>query len=171
MPRPEGFSLPQEERKTARGGLIARMAFLIAAMRATLSKHFVKDATVEEFQQNAEVFATDAVVGDNPRAQSLTLMRRAMLSDSEAGVLVVIGGKTARGGHSPGIDEEIAIAKENGLPVFIFGSVGGRSSEITGAMTTAERSALNGQPAKVNDAFATSLDYSRLAQMIIASLR
>jgi SLOG cluster2/TIR domain len=141
------------------------------ALRMYVSKHFVKDATVEEFQQNAEVFATDAVVGDNPRAQSLTLMRRAMLSDSEAGVLVVIGGKTARGGHSPGIDEEIAIAKENGLPVFIFGSVGGRSSEITGAMTTAERSALNGQPAKVNDAFATSLDYSRLAQMIIASLR
>ena len=141
------------------------------ALRMYVSRHFVKDATVEEFQNNAEVFATDALTGDNPRAASLTLMRREMLSDPEAGVLVVIGGKTSHGGHSPGIDEEIALAREHGLPVFIFGSVGGRSSEIIGEMSSAERSALNGQPADVNDAFVTSLDYSRLAQLILRSLQ
>ncbi|MBC7838408.1 MAG: TIR domain-containing protein [Nitrospiraceae bacterium] len=141
------------------------------ALRMYVSKHFVTDATILEFQQNAETFATDAVYGDSARERSLTLMRRAMLSDSEAGALVAIGGKTARGGHTPGIDEEIAIAKEIGLPVFIFGSVGGRSSEIIGGMTSAELNALNGQPQDINQAFTTSLDYSRLAQVIIASLQ
>jgi len=38
-------------------------------------------------------------------------------------------------------------------------------------MSSAERSALNGQPTDVNDAFVTSLDYSRLAQLILRSLQ
>ena len=73
------------------------------------------------------------------RAISLTAMRQVMLNDSEAGALVVIGGKTARGGHTPGVDEEIQLARTAGLPVYIFGSVGGRSSEISATMTLAER--------------------------------
>src|SRR5271170_3471150 len=36
-PRAEVFSLPIEDKKTARGGLAAMVAFLMAAMRAVLS--------------------------------------------------------------------------------------------------------------------------------------
>jgi len=114
------------------------------ALRMYVSKFFVTDAAVAEFQRSAEVFATDAVGGD--RAQSLTLMRHAMLCDPEAGALVVIGGKTFRNGHIPGIDEEIAIAREKRMPIFILGSVGGRSSEIISEMTPSDRAALNGDP-------------------------
>jgi hypothetical protein len=135
------------------------------ALRMYVSTFFVTDAAVAEFQNNAEVFATDPVAGD--RAQSLSVMRRAMLSDPEARALVVIGGKTSRGGHIPGIDEEIAIARERKLPIFILGSVGGRSSEIISDMTPIDRSALNGQPEAINVAFATDLDYSRLAQIVV----
>jgi hypothetical protein len=139
------------------------------ALRMYVSKFFVTDAAVAEFQNSAEVFATDAV-GDD-RAQSLTLMRRAMLSDPEAGALVVIGGKTSRGGHIPGIDEEIAIARARRLPIFILGSVGGRSSEVIGEMASTDRVALNGQPEAINDAFATDVDYSRLAQIVAGVVR
>ena len=116
------------------------------------------------------MYATDALEGEDPRARSLTLMRKAMLSDPEAGALVVIGGRTARGGHAPGIDEEISLARSYGLPVFIIGSVGGRSSEIVGEMTAAQRAELNGQADNVNEAFAVSLDYSRLAQLVLGVL-
>ncbi|MDR5728560.1 MAG: TIR domain-containing protein [Terriglobia bacterium] len=139
------------------------------ALRMYVSKFFVTDATVAEFQDNAEVFATDAVGGD--RAQSLTLMRRMMLSDPEAGALVVIGGKTSRCGHVPGIDEEIAIAHEMRLPIFILGSVGGRSSEIINEMTPVDRAALNGQSEAINEAFAKDVDYSRLAQIVAKAIR
>lgn len=139
------------------------------ALRMYVSKFFVTDAAVAEFQDNAEVFATDAINGD--RAQSLTLMRRRMLSDPDAGALVVIGGKTSRGGHIPGIDEEIAIAREMRLPVFILGSVGGRSSEIISEMTPLHRAALNGQSEAINEAFAKDVDYSRLAQIVVKAIR
>ena len=92
-----------------------------------------------------------------------------MLNDAEAGALVVIGGKTSRGGHSPGVDEEIRFARDAGIRVYIFGSVGGRSSQLSAAMTPAERAALSGLSEDASDALATSLDYSRLAGLIVDS--
>ena len=137
------------------------------ALRMYISRFFVTDATIAEHQGHAEVIALDAVGGD--RARSLTAMRHAMLKDPEAAALVVIGGKTKRGGHSPGVDEEMDIARGAGLPVYVFGSVGGRSSELIAAMMPAERAALNGQPESINEEFATSFDYGRLAKIILDS--
>ena len=138
-------------------------------LRMYVSKFFVTEATVLEFQNNAEVFPTDAVAGD--RARSLTMMRRAMLNDPEVGALVAIGGKTSRGGHSPGVDEEILIARERGIPVFIVGSVGGRSSQLISEILPAERVAMNGQSEEINESFAVDIDYSRLAQVVVSAVR
>lgn len=139
----------------------------LPAVRMYVSRFFVTHQAVEELRKNAEVIPTDAV-GDD-RAASLTLMRRAMLNDPEAGALVVIGGKTARGGHSPGVDEEIQLARKAGLPVHIFGSVGGRSSELSAAMSPADRVAISGLSENSTEELATSLDYSRLAKLILDS--
>ena len=139
------------------------------ALRMYVSKFFVTEAAIAEFRNDAEVIPTDSVDGD--RAQSLTRMRHAMLNDPEVGALVVIGGKTSRGGHIPGIDEEIAIAREKGIPVFIVGSVGGRSSQIISEMLPADRVALNGQSEEINDAFANDIDYSRLAEVAVRLVR
>jgi hypothetical protein len=136
-------------------------------VRMYVSRFFVTEPAIEEFRKSAEVIPTDAVGSD--RTASLTAMRRAMLGDIEAGGLVVIGGKTAQGGHTPGVDEEILLAREAGLPVFIFGSVGGRSSEISAAMTPEDRVAANGLSETANIELATSLDYSRLAKLVLDS--
>lgn len=140
----------------------------LSAVRMYISRFFVTEATVEEFRKSAEVIPVDAAGGD--RATSLTEMRQAMLNDPEAGALMVIGGKTARGGHSPGVDEEIRLARKAGLPVYIFGSVGGRSSQLSAAMTPAERAALSGLSESASEELATSLDYSRLAKLILDSI-
>jgi hypothetical protein len=139
----------------------------LSAVRMYVSRFFVTAASVAEFRKSAEVVPVDAVGGD--RAKSLTAMRQAMFNDAEAGALVVIGGKTARGGHSPGVDEEIQLARKAGLPIYIFGSVGGRSSELSAAMSPAERATMNGLSEAANEDFATSLDYSRLAKLILDS--
>lgn len=139
-------------------------------LRMYVSRHFLTDETVTELQANAEVRPTEKVSGDAGRERSLTLMRRAMISDPDTGALVVIGGRTSRGDHVPGIDEEVDLAKRRGLPIFLFGSVGGRSSQIVEEMTIDQRVALNGLTAEQNQALATSLDYSRLTEMILEKM-
>lgn len=139
----------------------------LSAVRMYVSRYFVTQPAIEEISKNVEVIPTDII--EESRIASLTAMRRAMLNDPEAGALVVIGGKTARGGHLPGVDEEIQLAREAGLRVYLFGSVGGRSSEISARMTMAERVAINGLSQASNNELANSLDYRRLTKLIIDS--
>ena len=138
----------------------------LAAVRMYISRFFVTDATIDEFRKDAEVLAVDA---NGDRASSLTRMREAMMRDPDAAALVVIGGKKTRPGIPPGIDEEIALAREAGLPVYIIGSVGGRSSELISGMNQKERNALNDFPDAMQDLLATSLDYAALAQLVVTT--
>lgn len=138
--------------------------------RLYVSKFFVTDALVEEMDKNATIIATDIVKND--RNESLTLMRKSMISDDNAIALVCLGGKTKLGGHQPGVDEEIALAKAKGLPIFIIGSVGGRSAEI------AQHYNEIGWTEKINDLsiednieLMTSFDYTSLSNKILNSLK
>lgn len=140
----------------------------LVALHMYVSLYFVTASTVAEFQKSARVFPIQAVTGD--RAASLTLMRKAMINDPEAVGLVVIGGKTARAGHTPGIDEEVALAREAGLPVFIVGSVGGRSSEICVSKSLGELDSFNRLSAEDKKQLLEGLDYSSIARAVLDSL-
>lgn len=140
-----------------------------AATRLYVSKFFVTDAVIEELRKNATVIATDTVA--NARNESLTLMRKQMIADDSAIALVCLGGKTKLGGHQPGVDEEIALAKSRGLPVFIIGSVGGRSAEIAqyqNKIGWTEK--INNLSAEDNIELMTSVDYKSLSNKILNSL-
>ncbi|HEX5236572.1 MAG TPA: TIR domain-containing protein [Silvibacterium sp.] len=139
----------------------------LSAIRMYISRFFATEAMVEEYSQGANVISTAAINGD--RAASLTAMREAMIVDPEASAIVVIGGKTSRGGHIPGVDEEIELARKARLPVYLIGSVGGRSSELSSSLSLAEREALNGATETANVELASSLDYSRLAELILSA--
>lgn len=139
------------------------------ATRLYVSKYFVTDAVIEELRKNANVVATDVVA--NSRSESLTLMRKKMISDDKAIALVCLGGKTKSGGHQPGVDEEIELAKSKGLPVFIIGSVGGRSAEIAqyyNEIGWSEK--INGLSIEDNIELMTSLDYQSLSNKILSNL-
>jgi len=140
------------------------------ATRLYVSRFFVTEALVDEMGKDATVIATDIV--NNDRNESLTLMRKSMISDDNAIALVCLGGKTKFGGHQPGVDEEIALAKAKGLPIFIIGSVGGRSAEI------AQHYNEIGWTEKINDLsiednikLMTSLDYKSISNKILESLK
>ncbi len=140
------------------------------AIRLYVSKFFVTDVLIEEMSKNAKVFATDIIA--NNRNESLTLMRKQMISDDSAIALVCLGGKTKLGGHQPGVDEEIALAKSKGLPIFIIGSVGGRSSEIAqyyNEIGWTEK--LNDLSIEDNIELMTSIDYKSLSNKILDSLK
>jgi hypothetical protein len=133
------------------------------------SRLFVTDQDLQRLQKQATVFGIDAVAAD--RTASLTKMRQQMINDSQAAGLVAIGGRTKTEVHSPGIDEEIQLAAQAGIPVFLVGSAGGRTAEIC-----AEYKAINWQnvPNKLsaaeNEELMTSLDYGVLADKVLAIL-
>ncbi len=98
-----------------------------SAIKMYVSKFFVTDGLIAEDEKIMTVVGTEQK--DNIKS-SLTLMRELMINDEDVVAMIVLGGKTSAGGHNPGIDEEISIAQKRGVPVFLLGSVGGRSSEI-----------------------------------------
>jgi len=140
------------------------------ALHMYVSRFFATDAALQEYAKYASVFPTDAIVGN--RGDSLTVMRRAMISDAQAVALVAIGGKTAAGGHAPGVNEEVALAHEAGIPVFLVGSVGGRSGQLAAEwnLDNVKRGKLNSLSPEQNEQLLTSLDYVSLTSMVLDSL-
>ncbi|GIP12434.1 hypothetical protein J1TS5_46040 [Paenibacillus macerans] len=139
----------------------------INAVHMYISKYFVTQATVNELTSQATVFATENINDD--RAESLTAMRQAMISDEDAAGIVLIGGKQHK--HiKPGIDEELEMAQQKGIPVFIIGSVGGRSSELAKEMIEKGHNSINSLTEEQNKKLLTSLDYRSLADEILQSL-
>ena len=81
-------------------------------------------------------FVITKTVGDKgpedveTRNQSLSAMRRVLVNSQN--VTVAVGGLTHRGdGIVPGVAEEIAFAREKGIPQFLIGGLGGLTKELT----------------------------------------
>src|SRR5262249_52894837 len=68
------------------------------------------------------------------RIRSLTAMRRALLDDVDA--LIILGGRsTGYIGRYPGVVEEAALAVERAKPVFVLGGFGGAAACIGEALS------------------------------------
>lgn len=57
-------------------------------------------------------------------------MRQNMIQRKNVKALVCLGGKIKNNKKEEGIREEIELAREMNIPVFVVGSVGGCSSEV-----------------------------------------
>jgi hypothetical protein len=92
-----------------------------------------------------------------------------MINDSQSAGLIALGGKTTAGGHAPGVDEEVALAHEAGIPVFIVGSVGGRSGQLASEWKLDELKtrALNTLSTEQNQQLLESVDFVSLAGMVL----
>lgn len=148
---------------------LRRPSDYISAVHMYISKHFATQAMVDENMNYATVTATDDI--DNDRSKSLTAMRTAMIQDEDAICMIVIGGKANRPHFLPGVDEEIEIARSRNLPVFLIGSVGGRTAEIaTEFQTNGWQNKLNPMSVEFNEELMLSLDYSNLASKLLDQL-
>lgn len=146
-----------------------RHSDFIEATHLYVTQFYVTQGMAEDFREKATTVVTETI--DNDRAKSLTAMRKAMVSDSCALGMVVIGGKTSVGGHSPGVDEEIDLAKRAGLPIFLIGSVGGRSAQIATELDKQDwKKTLNGLTNQQNKQLLFSTDYTTLANVVLKSV-
>lgn len=141
----------------------------LEAIHMYISKRFAPQELIDEHKIHAKVTATESV--ENDRAKSLSVMRKAMIQNNEARCMVVIGGKTARPGIPPGVDEEVELARSCNIPVFLIGSVGGRTAEIASEMhSNSWKEAPNDMSPEFNDELMVSLDYGLLASKLFDTI-
>jgi hypothetical protein len=102
-----------------------------------MSDLWARDLSQEDIDSMTDIaeFVITKRVGDKgpddveTRNQSLFAMRRVLVNSQN--VTVAVGGLTHRGdGIVPGVAEEIAFAREKGLPQFLIGGLGGLTKEL-----------------------------------------
>ena len=102
-----------------------------------MSDLWAKDLSQEDIDSMTDIaeFVITKAAGEKgsedaeTRNQSLSAMRHVLVSSQN--VTVAVGGLTHRGdGIVPGVAEEVAFAREKGLPQFLIGGLGGLTKEL-----------------------------------------
>lgn len=145
------------------------------AINMFISKFFKKYYDISALKMNATVIETDVIDGndDNERKlKSLTEMREKMIRRPTVKALICLGGVIRDGDTTQGIDEEIKIARSSNIPVFIVGSVGGRSSQLAAEYRkTGNWKDFNKESKSLNEDLALNLDYRNLANKVVSVIR
>ena len=102
--------------------------------------------------------------------QSLTEMRKSMIQRERVKALVCLGGKIKKEKKEEGIREEIELAREKGIPVFVVGSVGGCSAVVANEYRAAGWENLNDATLQLNEQFLADINYFEMAQEMIQFL-
>lgn len=84
-----------------------------------MDKNYLHQYDQKELEENCTLILSD----------TLNEMRKKMISEQKAEMLICLGGKIKEEKSEQGLDAEIELAKKAGVPVALVGSVGGRSSE------------------------------------------
>ncbi|AKN29955.1 hypothetical protein Ccar_03535 [Clostridium carboxidivorans P7] len=144
------------------------------AINMFISKFFEKYYDISTLKMNATVTEIDVIDGNNDderKLKSLTEMREKMISRTNVKALICLGGVIRNGDTKQGIDEEIKIARANNIPVFIVGSVGGRSSQLAAEYRKKGNwSDINKESVILNEELAINLDYRSLANKVISAI-
>lgn len=136
------------------------------AINMFISKFFSDYYDISYLRMNATVIETNNIEGD--KLKSLTEMRRKMINRPKVKAIICLGGIVRNGDTTQGIDEEINMARDNNIPVFIVGSVGGRSAQLASIyIRTGKWSNLNKESKSLNEQLTLSLDYRYLASKVI----
>lgn len=145
------------------------------AIKMYISKFFKERYNLFEIMRNATVYETEKVGTGNSkedREESLALMRNKMINRENVKALICMGGKIKKDANLQGIDSEIKIARASDIPVFLVGSVGGRSSQLaTEYKKCGKWNELNGAPNELNEQLLYGFDYRKLANEVINFLK
>lgn len=141
---------------------------LILAVSRLWSKDQEKVPTVE-WRKTALVYETPEAAGEHARDESLAILRKWMVSRSDA--IVVVGGKwwQAVGGRA-GVPLELGHAIERGLPCFLLGGLGGAAQDFVKQHPEVLRHLKNGLDVGANSALSTREDVASLAESVCTHL-
>ena len=131
-----------------------------------ISKCFLQDSDdwSKEYNDKCNMFVTEK---KENRLSSLTEMRKVMIQRDEVKAVICLGGKIKKNKEEEGIREEIALAREKGIPVFVVGSVGGCSSVVAKEYEINGFEDLNNATEELNLMFMKDIDYFGMAQNML----
>ena len=132
-------------------------------------KRYCSDEQLEEFRKRCSPFRTEEET-DNIDV-SLTRMRKEMIARESVKALICLGGKIKTDQSKEGVREEIKIAQDNGVPVFIIASTGGCTSQIAELYSRSKNwNELNSLSFDTNEQLKDSLDYQTSARIVIDAI-
>lgn len=139
-------------------------------LKMFISKHFEDDykSNIIHLKENATTHETKK--HDEGINRSLTIMRQEMIQRGEVTALVCVGGKRKETQLEEGVREEISLAIEKNIPVFIVGTAGGCSAVVASEYMNKGWESLNTYSSKLNEDFKNSLDYKYLVCEMIKKL-
>lgn len=148
-----------------------------ASERLTLvmSQLWARSAPPEQLAelQRHSLFVVTPSVGDGDardamtRNLSLTVLRKALVDHAD--VVVAVGGRMHRGRFTDGIEEELDLARAQGLPCFLIGALGGKTEELA-STRLADLSRGNGLTNVEREQFAATQDVAGLAGQLVRHL-
>jgi hypothetical protein len=136
------------------------------------SRWFVSEAQAALFSSVANVVLTPS---RDTLVESLSDLRREMITRRRGDAVLLVGGRTTEGGeHIPGTEEELSIAREEGLPAFLVGAPGGQAALIAERerVLPAPFSGLgNSLTVDENEELFWTNDFRRAARLVFEGLR
>lgn len=157
--------LEEAQRYQSQGGHKDR---LVLAVSRFWSKESGKVPT-DEWRKLALVYETPEATGERARDESLELLRRWIVSRSDA--VVVVGGKwwKAVGGRA-GVPLEIGLAIDRGMPCFLLGGLGGHAQDFVLRHPEIFNQLKNGLDEVANLELSTRADIGSLAESVCSHL-
>ena len=138
-----------------------------ASERVTIfqSAFYVSEKFVELLRNEVHVVLVPEGID---RTESLTAMRTRMVASTKFELVAAVGGRTSENGnHVPGIDQEIALARERGLGAVLVGGSGGRTAELAAEARAAGWDGLEARlTSEEHELLATSDDYVAVAELL-----
>ena len=134
-----------------------------------ISAWFLENESVQvrEYKKKYNLHMTEK---KEDRTSSLLEMRKEMIQRKEVKALVCLGGKIRDNKKEEGIREEIALAREVNIPVFIVGSVGGCSGKVAAEYRNLGWDKLNDASDDINQKFMDDIDYYGMANDMIYAI-
>lgn len=130
-----------------------------------ISEEYLQEYDINELKNKATIIVTKR---GNSKSESLTLLRKEMIINSNSEAIICMGGKIKKIKSEQGVDEEVEIARTCKLPIFLVGSVGGRSSQYADELRLSENwTYINNADKALNEALIYDFNHRKMVKRII----
>lgn len=104
-------------------------------------------------------------------SEGLHKMREAMICKEKAEMMICLGGKIKEDKSQQGVDIEIALAKEKGIPVALIGTVGGRSGDYAFELLKADSwGTINPWSKELNESLFYNINHRLMAERLLKEI-
>lgn len=135
-----------------------------------ISEYYIHEYNVGALCDKCTPINVPSINGN--QSLSLTKLRKEMICRNNVKALICMGGKIKDDKTKEGIREEISISQEKGVPVFLIGSVGGCSAEISRDLYSGDDwTDYNSLSSEINKAITFGIDYKNSARLIVESVK